>query len=64
MERGFKIRGKNPIKSTPIGLDRVRAGWVHELVTTPWGAGLAASLGVGHDPSFEYAGTFTYKYSF
>jgi hypothetical protein len=35
MERGFKIRGKNLIESTPIGLDRVRAGWVHELVTTP-----------------------------
>lgn len=52
MERGFKIRGKNLIESTPIGLDRVRAGWVHELVTTPWGCGLGRQSGGGHGPSF------------
>lgn len=58
MERGFKIRGKKPIESTPIGLDRVRAGWVHELFGyNTSGCGLGRQSGGGsYCPSFEHAG--------
>lgn len=50
IERGL-LQGKNPIKSTPIGLDRVRAGWVDELVvchnTPPSRCGLGRQSGGG-----------------